>query len=373
MKTRNPGFAETGDDIGGCIRSWRKERGMIQKQLAAACGMSVPQLWSVESGRNSPSVKTLSRIASALGVSLSQLFSPAKVAAGKRRRRGLPKNTMEVGGVGLVRIMRLGKGTKDIPRQNLKRLVASAEEAFRLESARQTDMPTSLPLSIPVTMTEGGAAHLAAALRAQMDVGSAIVHNTLGLFETYGVRVVSNADMPESLEALTYYSMERRIFTVFLSQRLANAPWRRDFKFLTEIGRIFIFASHGCEPFLDTAKSRRFAHHFAANFQQPESAVRMSVYSLRVGPDDWTFELLLRLKARFGVSAQSFNIRLKELGLITYARHDEFAARLKRHYEETGFSEPGPDKALPENRPGDLMSLTIGDGAGATSSRDALP
>ena len=92
----------------------------------------------------------------------------------------------------------------------------------------------------------------------------------------------------------------------------------------------------------------------------PASAVRTAVYSLRIKPDDWTFELLLRLKDRFGVSAESFNIRLKELSLISLAKCAEFDKRIKNYYKEHDFDEPEPDGDLPENRLGDLASLAMG-------------
>ena len=59
----------------------------------------------------------------------------------------------------------------------------------------------------------------------------------------------------------------------------------------------------------------------------------------------------------FGVSAQAFNIRLKELSLITGAKHAEFARRIEEHYAQSGYGEPMPDAAIPGNRAGDLAAL----------------
>lgn len=357
MKSRVPGIAVAEPNAGGCVRKWRKARGMIQKQLAAACGMSVAQLWSIETERNSPSVKTVARLASALGVTLAQLFDPPEKDVDTPRSGEHPKSTLKIAEADLVRILRPEGRAGDISKRDLKRLEADAAEAFRREYGRQTDIPTSLPLSFPITITEGGAEQLAHALRAHLDIGSAVLHNTLGLFETHGIRVLEMDALPAGTDAITYYSPKRRNYTVFLAGRLTDLPWRRDFAFLSEIGRAFIFASRGCEPFPDTAKSRRFAHHFAACFQQPEPAVRMAVYSLRVLPGDWTFELLLRLKDRFGVSAQSFNIRLKELSLISQAKHEAFKRRIAQYYAAHDNAEPPSNKDKPANRLGDLLAL----------------
>ena len=84
--------------------------------------------------------------------------------------------------------------------------------------------------------------------------------------------------------------------------------------------------------------------------------MRNAVYSLNVKPDEWTYELLLRMKERFGVSAEAFAIRLKELSLITRRKSDEFVSQIKQHYGSTDHDEP----MAKERRPGrahDLAAL----------------
>ena len=78
---------ETG--IGRRIRELRKAKGLLQKQLAASAGMEVPQLWSIENDRNSPSIRTVARIASALSVTTADLLresipAGAETAASRR-------------------------------------------------------------------------------------------------------------------------------------------------------------------------------------------------------------------------------------------------------------------------------------------------
>lgn len=343
--------------IGRGIREWRTLRGLLQKQLARAAGMEVAQLCAIENDRNSPSVKTLARIAAALDLSLAELLSPpggegdrARPAAGKR----VAPQIVEAG---LVRIMRPAEGERGFSKADLRRMERSIDKSFMLESERQIDIPATLPLAFPVAVNESGAEQLASILRAHLDVGSAVVHDVRALFECHGIRIIEGAALPRKTLSATFYSPARRNYTVFLSKELETSRSRRDFNFLAEIGRAAIFASRGLQPFTNSATSRRFAHHFAASFLQPETAVRTAVYSLRVRPDDWTLELLLRLKERFGVSAESFNIRLKELGLISQGKSAGFAAAIKEHYGQTGHGEPMPDGGLAPNRIGDLEAL----------------
>lgn len=55
------------------IRAWRTERGLTQRQLAAAAGISKPFLSQIESGVRAAAVATLRRIGEALGVPIDLL------------------------------------------------------------------------------------------------------------------------------------------------------------------------------------------------------------------------------------------------------------------------------------------------------------
>jgi Zn-dependent peptidase ImmA (M78 family) len=76
-----------------------------------------------------------------------------------------------------------------------------------------------------------------------------------------------------------------------------------------------------------------------------------------VSPDAWTWDLLLRLRTRFGVSAQILNIRLKELGLISRKKYNALDRKIKSHYEENGLEEPEENTDEISYRSGDLLSL----------------
>ena len=346
---------ETG--IGRRIRELRKAKGLLQKQLAASAGMEVPQLWSIENDRNSPSIRTVARIASALSVTTADLLRESIPAGAETAASRRTATRLRTGLFDELPIMRPTERDGQLPDKDAARIAKAIVSAASAEAKQQTDVPTSLPLAFPVVLTEGGAEQLAHFLRAHLDIGSAIVRDVFALFENHGVRILEDAALTDSLPAVTFYSPRRKDFTVVLTKTLDDKPWRKEFVFLTEIGRIFVFASKQFETFTSSGRSRRFAHHFAATFLMPAAAVRTAVYSLRVKPGDWTYELLLRLKDRFRVSAEAFNIRLKELSLITGAKSAEFDKRIKEYYAQTNKAEPMPDKTLPRNRRGDLQAL----------------
>ena len=70
--------------IGKRIRALRTEQGLTQKQLGERCGMSDAEIRKFESDRGSPTVRSLQRIADALGCSVGYL---ADGQADKERRQ----------------------------------------------------------------------------------------------------------------------------------------------------------------------------------------------------------------------------------------------------------------------------------------------
>ena len=60
-------------DGGSPLRVWREHRGFSQSTLARASGVNRVQIVEIESGRNTGSVRTLRRLADALGISVDDL------------------------------------------------------------------------------------------------------------------------------------------------------------------------------------------------------------------------------------------------------------------------------------------------------------
>ena len=61
-------------DVAGSVRSWRRARGLTQKQLASAAHLPRTYISRIENGRILPGLPTLERVAGALHVGLPALF-----------------------------------------------------------------------------------------------------------------------------------------------------------------------------------------------------------------------------------------------------------------------------------------------------------
>ena len=63
--------------LGARIKALRNERGLQQRQLAEKAGLTPSMVSQIESGRLTPSLPTLGKVAAALGVAIGSLFEPA--------------------------------------------------------------------------------------------------------------------------------------------------------------------------------------------------------------------------------------------------------------------------------------------------------
>lgn len=70
-------MANTDDiQIGEQIRYYRRKNGISQETLALIADLNPAYVGQIERGTKSPTINTLKKLASALGVSLATLFSP---------------------------------------------------------------------------------------------------------------------------------------------------------------------------------------------------------------------------------------------------------------------------------------------------------
>src|SRR5262245_32404977 len=64
--------------LGARIKELRAERALQQRQLAEKAGLTPSMVSQIESGRLTPSLPTLGKLAGALGVPIGSLFEPGR-------------------------------------------------------------------------------------------------------------------------------------------------------------------------------------------------------------------------------------------------------------------------------------------------------
>jgi len=103
--------------------------------------------------------------------------------------------------------------------------------------------------------------------------------------------------------------------------------------------------------------AKHAARRFAALFLLPADAVVASVRQVGIDTDQWNWDMLMRLKHRFGVSAETFLYRLEELELIAKFVRDRLKSEIYAYYTGHGNAEPDSSRRIltPNGRLGDLL------------------
>ncbi len=360
--------------VGAAIRDFRRRRHWSQAELARRIGMRPPPFNNIERGRNLPSTPVLYRIAAVLEVPVDVLLDPTGV---QRKYLHEPFASRENSTVheaatpyrlkgarppcaGLTRLPREIPAVDTDLRNRLGRL---ADAYLGLEDLCGAPKRATIPLHLPCDPTVDGMTRLAAQVRRLSGIGDAVVFDYLELFENAGLRVVF-LPLPDPWQSLSCHDPDNGNALIFVADNLN--PEKQLFRLLYELGRVYLYTRRrydgqppapaaGEEPLDDEHAARAFA----ARFLMPGMAVRTSVGQTGVTPDTWHYLLLLRLKHRFGVSAESFCIRLEELRLIDLDLAARFKERIRAHYRRTDFGEPGNSRRIlsPNGRLGDLVLI----------------
>jgi len=356
--------------VGEAIRDLRRRAHLSQGELARRLGMRQGPVCNLEQGKNLPSAAVLVRLAAVLNATTDQILRPtgytsqpapertSATALQEARQHALPviRNTnnpalyLTSSAAPLAANPALARAVESIVRDYLA-----------LEDICRVPRQARIPLQHAFEPTESGLARLAQLIRTLLGVGDAVVFDHLELFENHGLRVVI-LPLPEGVSGFSCYDAVNS--NVFILLGAKQNPERQLFALVYGLGRILLFNRAlflGEPPLANEARKDKAARHFAAEFLMPETAVRTSVEQIGVRPNEWSYELLLRLKHRFGVSAEAFNYRLLELRLIQPDRQTALRAAIRRHYEEHAFAEPGRSRRIlsPNGRLGDLLHTAL--------------
>lgn len=322
------GRKRSNTDVGSAIRDMRTRKHIMQKELSTAAGLPPAQICNIEQGKISPTIRTLDRIAQAMGTTLREIIELAPYISPESMMGAEAQKTAPHS----ARATYFVPSAPSIPATLTQKLDSIIHDYLELEDMAGVSKRAMLPLRVPFQVTEEGAEHLAHVVRHHFNVGDAIIYDAVELFETQGVRIIFT-DLPKEFESLSFYDTENENFFIFISRAGLTAE-RQQFRIVAEIAHAFLFVQNNFQTFGETDRKRRFANHFAAVFLMPAQAVSASVMQLNIAAEDWTIDLVLRLKARFGVSAESFICRLAELKYINRNQAENLLDQAKALYSK---------------------------------------
>ena len=332
-------------EIGNKIKAARKRLKLKQSELAKRLKMTSAQLCRIEGSKNTPSIKTLERIAKALDMTLTEMMgdnktqgvSPADSSSDSSRQYG-DKNSNQTNDGQLVSVRETGDSPDEINAIR-KQVTQSILQYAELERELGISSATTLPIIFSYSEDERGAEILARSLRAACDVGSSPFSDLPATLESKHIRIVLVKTSP-NIKSRSFYDVERHIIAIAINKSLS--PERQIYRIAYELGYICIFGSMGFSTVVERSFTHKFVRRFASAFLMPEEAINEITTQLALGPSNWTFEMLLRLKYRFGVSAEAFANRLEKIGAISSALRKRFKEELRVYYEENGTREPPP-------------------------------
>ncbi|MCF8090774.1 MAG: XRE family transcriptional regulator [Desulfotignum sp.] len=326
--------------IGRNIRFLRRSRNWTLEDLASRIEIHKVALGRIERGLNLPSAMVIYHLSSAFNVTVDTLFS----------RAYLHQAPVETGDTTDTYFISLDQD----PTPLTKTLLAACQEiiaAFHtLEDICRVPKHANVPLSMPFYPDYAGMEALAARMRNYLATGDAVVFDYFELFENAGLRVIifPFTRGATKMEAVSFYEPTFHNAFFFLNSR--NNPEKQLFSLARELGKILVSNEINRQkpPLFPQSKNdterpinpNRAAGRFASTFLMPETAVRATVGQLGVSKDAWSWDLLLRIKHRFGVSAQTFLYRLHELDLVSNPNRDTLDTQIKDFYAAKGPIEP---------------------------------
>lgn len=320
----------------------RISRGLSQIELARRAGMVPSQLCKIESGRNGLTSSTISRLAKALDVSISELLGesgPVEECQANKCFNLAPDSLGEKAASQYLPILKF-EGTDKEESQAYQAMLAHEEEVTRLESAIGVKTQTILQLTYPYGVDERATELLARDVRFSLGLGRQPAINARSILENAGV-LISEVNLPATFLSASYYNFDKRILSIVLNSN--STEERKRYRLAYEIGAAVLFASSSYNTIEDDGAAHRFLRNFVAAFLMPEEAVRSTVLGLGIQPKSWTMEALVFIKEYFGVSAEAFSIRLETLGLVAPAIRGEMRDALRKYYSEHPDSmEPHP-------------------------------
>jgi len=291
----------------------RERRGVTQKWLSDAAGVSPRMIKAYEAGEKNPSAETLRAVAEALTFPIPFFSAPpvdlmtveaASFRAFTKAGAQLRGRAVAAGSLGLE-------------------LNAYLTERFDLPSPDVPDL--RIPASASEHETLSSAASIAESVRHQWGLGERPIPHMIHVLELHGVRVFSLSEDCDAIDAFSFW----RNGTPFMFLNTRKTAERSIFDAAHELAHL-VMHQHGCPQ---GRGAEREADAFAASFILPEAAITASA------PRLVTIATLAEMKKTWHASVAALGHRLFDLGLVSEWQYRHFNIELAKRGKR---NEPAP-------------------------------
>lgn len=310
------------------IRNFRKLRGLKIYELAEKIGMTEAHFGRIERGINTPSASVVMEIADILKIPVGNLFdNPEKES----------NNIIHF------------RGEKELSKSFLKNIDKIIQSYSELEDFCQAGKYRSFPLDIPLKDFKDDDIEKASELtRELLGIRNAIVYDLFDLFESYGLRIIV-MELPLDMSGFSYCSLKSNNITFFINSKITLE--RKIYTLAHELGHV-IFHQGGLkhtagilnypENSIREINYEHAANYFSACFLMPANIIKSVIKQMGISKDEWSFDILIRIKKRFGVSSEAFLKRLFELNLIEEKLFIKIKKDILEYYKQNKNTEPNP-------------------------------
>ena len=359
--------APDAERLGKRIRFMRRSRHWTQAELAEKVGIRTGPMNYLENGHHLPSLPVMCKLAAIFGISVDQFLggdesgyvvSEAQAPYGNMVRQSedvklVSSADYRASQALLVRFDPVKENLQDEDHLRIEKVI----DAFlALEDICGVQKQAQIPLQIRLPASEAGFERYVGQVRGLLGISDAVIFDYLELLENAGLRIVF-LPLQGGVESVACYDRVNANAFFFINN-VGLSVERQLFRLCYELGRVYIYNA-GMRPNMriGTLDAEHAARRFASLFLMPAEAVVSSVRQVGVEQGEWTWAMLMRLKHRFGVSAEAFLYRLEELELITKPVRDELKRQIYDHYAAHKCTEPDSSRRIltPNGRLGDLL------------------
>jgi len=310
--------------VGDRLEMARKMRGMSQQELGEQIGVSRMSISKYENDQSIPGSQHLLKLAQALDINVEYLLRPVEVnlsAPVFRKKEALSKK----------------QETKILHQtQDWVERYIQIEALFGIES--KFKVPTIETRVHQLEEIED----IAIRLREEWRLGLDPIDNLMEVLEERGIKVWAiDQDLNHFDAAIMWVNEEAPVFVV----KEGVSGDRQRYNLAHELGHLILKLGEGVDD-------EKAAHRFAGAFLVPEPKVYEELGRYR---QNISYQELILLKHKYGLSMQAWIYRAKDLGVISESKmRSMFIDFGKRGWREI---EPG-DQVIPE-RPGKMNQLVL--------------
>jgi Zn-dependent peptidase ImmA (M78 family)/DNA-binding XRE family transcriptional regulator len=311
--------------IGGRLKQARRVAGLSLRDLADQVGVSAMAISKYERDLDVPSSGVLLRLARGLGVKTEYFFRARSIdlTVPTYRKRCSLRCQQEQAVMGQV--------------QEWLERYFEVENLLSLEPlANLSELVGRYPVN-----SMDDVERAAEDLRDDWNLGTDPIENLMDLLEDRGVKV-GLVEAEDEFDACTFWVGEE---AAIIAVKRGVPGDRQRFNLAHELGHIVLSPGEG----LDAEKA---AHRFAGAFLVPAAVVRQELGQQR---RNLGLAELLLLKRKYGLSAQAWVYRARDLGIVTPAA----ATALFRNFGRMGWRRQEPGAPVPEEAPMRMERLVL--------------